>query len=415
MHTQGRGGVIPIFALLTAVFMNFGCSTPPLAQSKNIQFGSSVVKGSEATPVQTLSRADLQDVILRFETEFTARTHDALRPLTQSSSSMIRLHATRANLIYGMTSLDIALGAIPEQNLLDMLTYIELIRDVFRDYWIPHVYEKSGKPVLRAFDQSAKEIQAIAASYLTPNQIAELRSLADAWHTRNPDRIAVETVRLSDFSAEAGAQAKRLQSQISGLFAPISGATAAAFQAILLGERGLYYGLRAPSLLGMQSIVTLQDVFKEITSSAAELSFSLVHVQKLEALLAQSEATLKASEVNLRELSPVIGELRQLTELVNRSPLIFEGGEKLLASLSGIIKEYNRLATPKDTADVNQIIGMTSRIEAGLKRFFQIIFMSGLAIILFSGVVYVLARLTYDHLSKKRAGSAERPEKRKAA
>lgn len=80
----------------------------------------------------------------RFESQFNAQVQNADRDLESSSDAGVRYRAALNRLIYSTNSLGIATGPSPEANLLDMVAFIELSRDVLERYWIPKVFDTSG-------------------------------------------------------------------------------------------------------------------------------------------------------------------------------------------------------------------------------------------------------------------------------
>jgi hypothetical protein len=296
-----------------------------------------------------------------------------------------------------------------------MIVFIELIRDVFRDYWLPEIFKDEGKPILVALEQASQDLQRMAITYLSPNQLAEIKALVDHWHQQNPDIVAVETVRLTDFSPKAGARAKQIESGISGLLAPVKGATAAADRALLLGERGLFYAQRAPFLMRMQSAAAVQDILEEVESTLSELPLSPSDLKEAQTLLAKSKELLSESQLTLRDLFPILVELRKLTELMGKHPGIIAGGENLAGNLLGVLKEFNQLSKSGALLNGGQIVGIADRIKTESRQFLILLFLVGALLILMTGIVYVLAKLTYERYSLKRMSEEKSPEKRKSA
>jgi hypothetical protein len=321
----------------------------------------------------------LQEDILRFETRFSARMYDAFRALNDSPSTAVRRQSQRQKLFYSSAAFDIALGPVPEQNLLDMIVFVELVHDVFRDYWLPKVFKEEGAPVLRALDQSTKDLAKVAMPYLTPDQIAEVRALVDNWHLKNPGMVAVETVRLSDFSAEAGAREQELEGKISGVFAPVIAATAEANRAILLGERGLHYALRAPFFLRMQSTVALQDSLNELQAGVFPPGVAM-ELGQLRMILEQTK--------------PVVSEAAKITDILARNPQILGDTQVVLEHLSGALNQMGTVS--------GGVPATAERIKAEVRGLIHEIFWLALLVVFFMGVVYVLARLAYERLSARR-------------
>jgi hypothetical protein len=397
------------------VFSNVNCSTPSTSRGEKVEFYPVLESEQGGISGEKLSRAELEDAILRFEGRFISQISDAFHPLGLSSSNAIRRQAMRTKLNYSAYSLAISLGAIPEQNLLDMIVFIDLIRDVFRDHWLPHVFKDEGKPVLAALEKASINLEKLASHYLSPAQIAEVKGMVDAWHHQNPNIIAVETVRLSDFSAKAGARATQIKNQISGLLAPVKGATVAADLALTLGERGLFYAQRAPFLIRMQSTAAVQDILNEVESTLDLLPLSPDDLKQIHTLLAESKEILSESQITLESLQPVVSELRQLMELLSKNPRILEISGKLMENLLEALRESNQMIKSGALSNVNQIGGVANRIKTEIRGFLLDLLLIGALLILFTGIVYVLAKLTYEHYSTKKMLAAKPTKKKDAA
>lgn len=397
---------ISIYAIIGVVLSLVGpsCSTPGPHRAGEAQFTSVNEAGIEGRP----TRAELQEEMLRFETRFSARVNDAFYSMSQSPSASVRRQAQRLNLYYSAAAFGVSLGPIPEQNLLDMIVFVELVHDVFRDYWGPRLFKAEGKPVLVALDQSAHDLAGVASSYLTSPQLAELRKLVDDWHHQNPNVISVESVRLSDFSAEAGAREKELERRISGIFGPVIGATAQGEKAILLGERSLHYAMRAPTFIQMQAAVGVSDIMKELGFDLSELPASPVGATQIQGLMGQSSALLAESRETLRELRPVLVELGKIVQFMDKNPKIMEGLSSLLGNTANVLREFNK-----------SIVGIgglgPDRIKT-LALWLMLGFVSvGGLLMIFAGGVYVVSRLMYERFSAKRRTVVERPGGRRAA
>jgi hypothetical protein len=218
-----------------------------------------------------ISRIELQDSLFRFEMSFGENLREALRGSIEAApSSTLHTQALRNWVVYASSSLSIALGSSPESNLLDMMVFIELCRNVFARHWIPEFYGDKGQPVLAAFKQGWADLSVIAAKVLTPTQIAKFQEVVDRWSAAHPDQVSVEGIRLSQIAAETGAEAAEVQEQASGLLSNIKQATISADQAVLLGERFLYYAQRAPFLLRAQSRLGIEEILAEVTPAGME-------------------------------------------------------------------------------------------------------------------------------------------------
>jgi hypothetical protein len=183
------------------IFLCVSCTSHVSYNAQEAEFMESFdIEGTDGVP----TRSQLEDEILRFEGYFSSLISNSFRPLGQSLSKSFRQQASGLELGYISNSLDVALGSIPEKNLLDMIVFVALIEDVYRDYWLPQVFKDEGIPVMKALEQSSKVLDGIASAYLTSAQLAEIKSIVNNWHQQNPNVITVERVRMTDFSTMAG-------------------------------------------------------------------------------------------------------------------------------------------------------------------------------------------------------------------
>jgi hypothetical protein len=262
----------------------------------------------------------------------------------------------------------------------------------------------------------------MATTFILPAQTKELRLIVDRWHQQNPNTIAVEFIRMSDFSAEANARAHQIERDISGFLAPINQATMMADNALLLGERGLILAQRAPFLLRMQSTAAVQDTLDEIESTFENIPASQKDIDQIQSLLRESQITLRELQPLIRELQPLIVEYRKITEQKNQSPATKgqspttkEGSQNLIENILEILKEFNQILKSGFVPNASQISGATDRLKTEVRVFFLGLGLLSALLILFAGAVYVIAKLTYERLSIKRMVETKSEKKGKAA
>lgn len=385
---------------MSVIFLNLNCSAPPTQRAEQTQF-KSVFESEQAAGVsgENRTRAELEDSILRFESRFNSLMNDAFQRFSQESSNTLRRQAMRIKLNYSAHSLAIALGAIPEQNLLDLIVFTELILSVYQDHWFPTVFKDEGRPVLIALKKASEDLDIIALKYITRNQLNEIKRLVEVWHDQHPNVIEVESVRLSDFSPKAGARALQIQNNISGVLAPVKGATVAADQALILAERGLFYAQRAPFLMRMQLTAALQDVLNE-----AEATFSEQPPTEI----------MRESQMMLRDLRPVLTEVRQLVELLNKNPKLLESNERVIENTLLALREFNQILRSGALSQI-KMNELADRIKTEVRGLIFIFLFVCAFLILFSGVIYVLAKLTYEHFSFKKMNATKEAKNKNAA
>ncbi len=201
----GFRGVVVFSILLGAA-----CSTPTPQQKKKVNIASG--KNIEGK----MTEGELQEQILRFMNHFSREVRDGLRDIESSSNSRLRDQALLRRLIYDSSALDICLGPSPQANLLDMVAFIELSQAAWNGYWVPKVFKAEGARMTQEFQSSSEQIWKIASEVLNEQQRRQLSELIRTWRKKNPDQIAVENVRFSDFSTERSARTEELQKGVRG-------------------------------------------------------------------------------------------------------------------------------------------------------------------------------------------------------
>jgi hypothetical protein len=88
---------------------------------------------------------ELQQDVERYASQLTERVTQALEPLERSPNTAISDSALKHNLLCASAAVDIASGPFPDVNLLDMLVFVRLSREVVEEYWVPGVYGTGGE------------------------------------------------------------------------------------------------------------------------------------------------------------------------------------------------------------------------------------------------------------------------------
>jgi hypothetical protein len=192
---------------------------------------------------------ELQQSIERFTGHFIDRVTDALETELKSENTEVFRASLNRLLLYCSSALDIATGAIPEVNVVDMAVFLALSRTAIEAHWLPKVFGYEGRALLHAFVSAERELHEMSDSILDEAQQRELNELVQDWLAANPGRVSVEWVRFQDFTKIAsdveGTRARRAR----GLLGSVKSAAQTADQALLLAERALFLSHRLPFLL----------------------------------------------------------------------------------------------------------------------------------------------------------------------
>jgi hypothetical protein len=218
----------------------------------------------------TLPELELQEEVERFATQFCDRVTQATEVLERSSvAAEVSDQALRKNLVYVSAAMEIATGAFPQVNLLDMIVFLRLSRAVLESYWIPELYGTRGLELAEVFARSDEELADLAARSLSADQRREVGHLIDSWLKENPDQRRVEGIRLSGLSSLAGAAAAERVGQAKGLLASVKGASRAASHALLLSERAMFLFHRLPFVWRLQARYASREIVGDTISRLA--------------------------------------------------------------------------------------------------------------------------------------------------
>ncbi|AKV01515.1 hypothetical protein AKJ09_08178 [Labilithrix luteola] len=220
-----------------------------------------MLEGKRSAVQRARSAVELQEDLMRFEGRFSARLASAFEPLVESQDPAVGVRATRDQLDFMASALDIAVGSSPEVDLLDMVTLVALGREAMARRWKEDVHGPDTRRVTEAFRTSFDDISTIARTVISADVEAQLGRVIREWMAENPRMENVATVRLSAYAENREANNARTA---AGLFSLVRGAAQAADTAILLGERALYATQRLPVLVRMHARITSKTIFADL-------------------------------------------------------------------------------------------------------------------------------------------------------
>ncbi len=368
----------------------------------------------------TMNQAELQQSLQRITGAMSQRLTQASDPLTTHGSDPRRTEQVlRRALVYQASALDIASGPEPEVNLLDMLVFVTLTRQVFEAHWLPKVLGPEGRPMLVALARSEAEVWQLADLVLNGAQKEQVRTYIRSWQVEHPDQVQVEAVRLSEFAKQAGQSAEARQTR--GLVASVKLAAKTVDEGLMLGERALFLGQRVPFLLRAQvrlgAMEVLGDSLAELERAEGLLdrSRSLIsELQALEPTLAQaSELTSRAERV-VAETQGVVDALSPLAEVV--SPLLGprdpdrEGPPTRIEALA----ESAQVASENSVRSLRELRALASsspaawrtleaRIDASVRRWLAYVALVGVLWIATACLGYVLVRRALEGRQRSRS------------
>lgn len=318
------------------------------AGSRDVDLTSARTRGDAETDKRTpVSQAELQESLQRLAGNFTDCMTQAMGDLARSGTPAESDDTLRRALLYASSSLDIATGPLAEVNLLDMIVFIRLCREVFETHWMPEVYGEKGEPVLEAFRASEAELRTVAARVLSAEQLDKLDAFVDQWRRDNPNLFRVEGVRLMDFSVRAGKVEHARAEEASGLLASVRSATQTADQALLIAERGMFLAHRMPFLIRLQARLGSREIVSDAIArmgSPAELMSQLQGfepmVQQLPALVQQSGQTAHEARLLVSDVQPLIPTAEgaeKITETIARTNELTLNTRQMLQEVKALL------------------------------------------------------------------------------
>jgi hypothetical protein len=206
---------------------------------------------------------ELQQDVERYASQLTERVTQALEPLERSPDLAISDTALKQALLYASAAVDIATGPFPEVNLLDMLVFVRLSREVVEEYWVPEVYGTRGEDLRDAYRKSEEDLWSIADKVMDEARKRDLMELIDQWRSANPEQTRVEGLRLGDFAVAAGEAARARSAKAKGLLSSVRSATQAADKALVLAERARFFVHRMPFLVRLQARVAAREIVSD--------------------------------------------------------------------------------------------------------------------------------------------------------
>jgi len=314
---------------------------------------------------------ELQQRLMRFADEFTARIASAAEQLRRETNALDRIELEKWKLAYATETVAIASGQNAVANLLDMIVLATMSRISVEEYWLPKVYGESARPMLLACQDAETTAWLLAKRVLTPEQTEELRQTIRAAYDRQGDPQIISHLRAVGLVAALGkepqAQTEHPEHTTSllGLMQldPLAGLDPAAreiAQSRLFAERALFVAQRMALLMRWQTemltfqlantpeaaqVLTNLDRFGQSADAlarAAEQLPKLVNDQR-EAAIKQVFDGLTAERTNFmaelaadeKKLTPTLTELRQTlnagTDLTRTSDQLVNSVDKFLA------------------------------------------------------------------------------------
>lgn len=335
----------------------------------------------------------LQESLQRFYTRFTERTLESFLDAGLDKNIQTREIAVRQYTLYDSEALKIATGPYPEVNLLDMLVFIKLNKMNIQSYWQAK-WKGPGNYILKAFIESERDIEQIAQTVLTPEQMQKINAGVVDWKNKNPHIYRVEKIRLDEV-ARAIPQLGIDADKESG-FLNIKGAVKAVDQMVLVANRGIFVAQYMPMLLRLQTRIATGEIIDDVT-----MRFSHKDVGKK---VNRSIASISGMAPMLDSAVNLTSDMKDITkethELLSSYHRIFPDGVNAtenLKTIQTIVDGTNVLFDDlKDSKGINQTVLAEMKGELKNMAFFIAGLILGVGILLslfFWGSYYFFQKL----------------------
>jgi hypothetical protein len=318
---------------------------------------------------QLVDPLDLQQQLMRFADDFTARVFIGIDNLRRGTNLLDRMETQRLKLNYLNDTLAVATGPNAIANLLDMVVLVTLTRTTVEEHWIPNAYGESARPLLADCQRAETEIWRETGTVLNPGQQAELRNSLTAWIKEHPNLEEVMFTRALGLVGELGKSSQQTHSSSGSVFNllmldPLSGldpATREIAQTRLLAERALYLGQRMPLVLRGETellsmnFVSMPEMRQLLTNTAQITSLAERVTQVAEKLPSQlsteRKEILDALEAQEGKLTSLVTETRQA---LNAADQMATSLNTTIGTFDGLMKRFGVGETkPEKLQDTN--------------------------------------------------------------
>jgi hypothetical protein len=318
--------------------------------------------GAGKTSVQP-ELVDEQIQLQRFADDFLARASQALDESAERLGTETgREEVLRLKLLLGSSLLSIVSGPNPNANLLDLVSLTMLTRLSVEDYWMKTTNGAAFEPWLEASRALESDGWELAARFLKPAQVEELRRGIQEWYERTPEVRTAFFGRPHAFASMVRTTQQKEGSVFSLVSldptAELEPAVREVRQSRLLAERAMYTAQRMPSLLRLQAEelvyeVTVQPAVRMALTNAAQFTDSAQRIgraaEDLSASATQLPDWLSAErKETLATFEEQESKLRDLAAAVDRALV---SGAKLSDSLNMTVTNLNALVVRLKTSN----------------------------------------------------------------
>ncbi len=287
-----------------------------------------------------------------------------------------RVAALSWKLRYGSASMEIASGADPRTNLLDMAVFISAGEWALDRYWVPEIFGEKGDGLRRHYREMSRLVWDLVAETLTEDQTTLLRSLVDQWIATDPKQFEVSAIRFRNLEDVNPADFRKEKSA-RGLMASVRRWLGEVNTSLLFGERVLFYVERTPRIINQQTDLTLAQIANDFPLTTFKPDLNIV-TGYLDTLPARLQAGLDENQELFKDILPgvagTISDARELltssNQLVTNSTQLVTSANELSANVNASLDRLNALAISAGKTGGPPIDYQTT-LHPGRKRAFQ--------------------------------------------
>jgi len=352
--------------------------------------GKAIGISSSKDPAAAL--IDLQQKLLRFTDSYQTGLAASLERVRVAGKPGDSKTLLQWKVVLSSSAISIASGANAQVNLLDMTTFVTLVRMAVETHWPPK-REPAAEVLRDTCLEAEEEIWRLSGAILKPEQQQDLRKALDAWHKEHPLAEEILTARTAGFAAEVVAKSNAAATKSGGMFDFLSldplytldPAVREITQTRLFAERALFVGERLPTILRWQAELLGMTTFelpavRTLTEATTQVSASVERItavaEKLpERVTKEREELVKALEAQERTLSPLVKEVHQTVEAGTAMTEALHG---TLKTVDGLVKRLTEAgviggpsSAPKPDAEpfrIQDYIKAANQVEATTKQ-----------------------------------------------
>jgi hypothetical protein len=294
----------------------------------------------------------------RFVDDSIARTGQALDECAERlGTDSGRAQVLRLKLVSGSSLISVVSGPNPSANLLDLVSVTVLSRMSVQDYWMKRTNGDAYQPWLDASRLVETNVWQLAAQFLKPAQVDELRQGINQWYARTPEMRTAFFARPQAFASmvrttkEKGAEMTSVFSLVN--LDPTAGLDPAVREVTrtrLFAERAMFTMQRMPFLLRLQTELlayelTAQPAVQLALSNSTQVSDSAERISRAAEGISQSVTQLpdRLSAERREILASLDVQSTKLRELVTEVDHALVAGTELSSAFTITLTNFSVL------------------------------------------------------------------------